>query len=56
MNLLIKLDKAVGNNSQNNDNINVAGLLQKDREDLIKSDDTYMYCATEESVNILKLH
>lgn len=51
--LINKIGQAVGNNSQNNDNINVAGLLQKDREDLIKSDDTYMYCATDEGVNIL---
>ena len=51
--LINKIGQAVGNGSQNNDNINVAGLLQKDREDLIKSDDTYMYCATEESVNII---
>ena len=51
--LINKIGQAVGNNSQNNDNINVAGLLQKDRENLIKSDDTYMYCATDEGVNIL---
>lgn len=52
--LLNKIGQAVGNrNKQKNDSLDVAGLLQKDREDLIENDDTYMYCATDESINII---
>lgn len=52
--LLNKIGQAVaGAGSQKTDNIPVAGLLKKEGGSLVKSDDTYMYCAVDESVNII---